>query len=232
MSDQPHQDPSATVDAAKLHEENVISIRFVKWAAGGLATLVVVSLGFLVGMYNVLASRGDVEAPLPESLRAVRPIQTEPPLSADLNAQLSEMRSAETEQIESYAWVDEKQGIARIPVERAMELILTKDPLPVRGKSATPKSKPATEDTAEPKEQPQPAAKDVPEPKAKAKDEPEPKAKAKDEPKPKSDAEAKSKDEPEPKAKAKDEPEPKDAPDSKSPPAGKSAPQLETEPSE
>ncbi|HEV2234629.1 MAG TPA: hypothetical protein VGV68_14650 [Terriglobia bacterium] len=41
----------------------------------------------------------------------------------------------EDEKLNSYGWVDQKAGIARIPIDRAMDLLIEKG-LPVRGASA------------------------------------------------------------------------------------------------
>ena len=41
------------------------------------------------------------------------------------------LRKGETEKLESYAWVDKPAGVTRIPIERAMEIVLEKG-LPAR----------------------------------------------------------------------------------------------------
>ena len=41
------------------------------------------------------------------------------------------MRAAENKILHSYGWIDEKKGVVRIPIERAMELTAQRG-LPVR----------------------------------------------------------------------------------------------------
>jgi hypothetical protein len=55
----------------------------------------------------------------------------EPRLQAAPEADAAEMRAAEEEFLNSYGWVDEEAGIARIPIEEAMALIAERG-LPVR----------------------------------------------------------------------------------------------------
>jgi hypothetical protein len=45
------------------------------------------------------------------------------------------MRKAEAERLESYGWVDQPAGVTRIPIDRAMELVIERG-LPVRPEGA------------------------------------------------------------------------------------------------
>lgn len=47
----------------------------------------------------------------------------EPRLQVAAKADLDQLRATENAQLESYGWVDRDQGIARIPIERAMKLL-------------------------------------------------------------------------------------------------------------
>ena len=42
--------------------------------------------------------------------------------AANRRATLKELREAEAAQTSSYAWIDQKAGVVRLPIERAMEL--------------------------------------------------------------------------------------------------------------
>ena len=75
-------------------------------------------LGFLVK--HEVETSGQPH-PLAESVG-----RTEPPLprlQADPRNDLLELRAHEVVTLGSYAWVDKEQGIVRIPIERAMELV-------------------------------------------------------------------------------------------------------------
>ena len=55
-------------------------------------------------------------------------------LQRDEQADLRRYREEQAALIASYAWVDKEKGIARIPVERAMELAIEKQMFPVEKK--------------------------------------------------------------------------------------------------
>ncbi len=61
----------------------------------------------------------------------------EPRLIVIPAADFAELRAREDEELKSYAWIDRKSGIVRIPIERAMELILQRG-LPAVGANKTP----------------------------------------------------------------------------------------------
>ena len=54
-----------------------------------------------------------------------------PKLEDDERGQINGIRLAEEQTLNSYGWVDEKAGMVRIPIERAMDLIAQRG-LPVR----------------------------------------------------------------------------------------------------
>jgi hypothetical protein len=60
----------------------------------------------------------------------------DPRLEIDERGQLNGIRFNEDKTLYSYGWVDEKAGTVRIPIERAMELIVQRG-LPVRPQGAT-----------------------------------------------------------------------------------------------
>lgn len=60
-----------------------------------------------------------------------RVLPPEPRLQPDEKRTLDQQRAAEKELLGTYGWVDEAHGVARIPVERAMDLVLERG-LPAR----------------------------------------------------------------------------------------------------
>lgn len=44
---------------------------------------------------------------------------------ADRRAYLADLRARQAKQAQSYAWVDQKAGIVQIPIDRAMDLIVS-----------------------------------------------------------------------------------------------------------
>jgi hypothetical protein len=61
----------------------------------------------------------------------------QPRLLTKPGASLAELRAAEDADLNSYGWVDRNAGIARIPIDRAMQLLLERG-LPEVGAGQTP----------------------------------------------------------------------------------------------
>ena len=132
-----------------------------------LLTLIVVTafcMFALRGIYSILEHRARVsETPvnplvkdIPEDTRHVahgypQDAFPDPRLEEDERGQLDNTRTKEEQELYSYGWVDQKAGTVRIPIERAMDLLVQRG-LPVRaqagvGEAPTPRqeSKQATE---------------------------------------------------------------------------------------
>ena len=103
---------------------------------GGLALLCIVTYLLLLGMFRLI-NRYDQQAQspvnpmalnVPKDTRHVQPGEIaafpEPRLEEDERGQLNHVRVAEEETLSSYGYVDEKAGVVRIPVERAMQLVV------------------------------------------------------------------------------------------------------------
>jgi hypothetical protein len=90
----------------------------------------VAALGIYRGLKNYWAS--DYEQPLPSRLAAGPSMPPEPRLQGmpghlvDPQQDLRDKNKADTEANEQLGWVDEKAGIAQIPVSDAMKLIVQK----------------------------------------------------------------------------------------------------------
>jgi hypothetical protein len=67
----------------------------------------------------------------PSPLASTREPTPEPRLQVNAPKNLQEMRAAEDALLKNYGWIDQKAGIVRIPVDRAIEL-LAKRGLPAR----------------------------------------------------------------------------------------------------
>jgi hypothetical protein len=110
-------------------------------------TLVVVTalcMFGLKGLYAYLDHREKASQPevnplvakVPEDTRHVAPGYPQsafpsPKLEEDERGQLNGIRMEEEKTLYSYGWVDEKAGTVRIPIERAMDLLVQRG-LPVR----------------------------------------------------------------------------------------------------
>jgi hypothetical protein len=99
----------------------------------GLVLFVVALVGLLVvaGVLMYLLSSGLREArvaadpPLPKLPEARQPYEIKGPrLQADPAAELIEMRAEEDHRLSTWGWADEANGLAQVPIERAMELLV------------------------------------------------------------------------------------------------------------
>lgn len=96
-----------------------------------LSAFAFVAMRWLFVVYDV---REQQLNPPPNPLAAQQEMRLppEPRLQAQPVLDLQHLRAAEESLLTTYGWVDAKQGVVRIPVARAMEL-LAKNPPPARG---------------------------------------------------------------------------------------------------
>lgn len=122
------------------HESRDVNIRGVVFAAVGLAVVTLLSIGLVTGLFVYLrraAGAAEGRSPLAPQ-EAVLPAG--PLIQRDPEGALRDMRAEESRILDDYRWVDKEAGIARIPIDRAMKVVLERGLL-------TPKS-PATEATS------------------------------------------------------------------------------------
>ncbi len=134
MSDRQPQNGAEALD----HE---ISVKGIVGFAVGLVALMVVAAVAMWWLSDGLRSRLTAADPPPPMLpEARRPYEPPAPrLQADPNGEMAELAAAQAAELASWGWVDETAGIARIPIERAMELAAS-------GARAAPPAAPAEED--------------------------------------------------------------------------------------
>lgn len=101
-----------------------------------LAVVIVVAV---VGMYYTLNYFQRVQplGPKVSPLATERTLPPSPRLQAHPHQELLEFCSAQEQDLKTYRWVDQQNGIVQIPVDRAMELILERG-LPIRPASQAP----------------------------------------------------------------------------------------------
>ncbi len=135
-----------------MHHE---SFEHEDWKAGAiiyflvaLGVVTIMCMFGLRGLYAYLDHRERASQPavnplvtnVPEDTRHVprgypQTAFPSPKLEEDERGQLNGIRLAEDQTLYSYGWVDEKSGIVRIPIDRAMDLLAQRG-LPVRPEGA------------------------------------------------------------------------------------------------
>ena len=106
------------------HEVSDVWARPILLFAIGLAILIIATLISMKSLFTFLEEEANRSDPELTRVAAQRPQL--PPLPRLETAPVSTRKQFfdnEKELIESYGWVDQKQGVARIPIRRAMELL-------------------------------------------------------------------------------------------------------------
>jgi hypothetical protein len=128
----PHDTPAG-------YEATDVNIRAILWLAIGIAigaVIVHAALWILLRMYEVRAERRDPALP---PLAAGNQEPPGPRLQSAPVRDYAAFRAEEERALATYGWVDREEGIVRIPIERAMDLLVE------RGE---PKVKPLAEPSA------------------------------------------------------------------------------------
>jgi hypothetical protein len=120
------EDPAALQAAVESgHEVDAVRSRLL-WVAG--VAFVVITLVAVVVVYvlqPLMVASQEADSPPANPLAAAYG-RTEPPaprLQVDPALDIFDHRKAEERVLSSYGWVDEKAGVVRIPIERAMGLL-------------------------------------------------------------------------------------------------------------
>lgn len=119
-------------DPPRGHETRDLSIRAIAAFFGGLTLLIIVAAIAMKWTFDAFVARDRARDPPPSPLAASLPeLPPEPRLDLEPSLGLAELRRTEEATLGGYAWIDEKAGAVRIPIERAMELVIERG-LPVR----------------------------------------------------------------------------------------------------
>jgi hypothetical protein len=122
------------------HEVRDVQLRPIAWA--GLA-LVVVAIVALIGVWSLFnyftehRTRTEGRPTATAPLAWPRQVPPGPRLQADPHKDLQALLGAQNALLQSYGWVDQGAGVARIPIARAMALLAERG-LPVRQGDGSP----------------------------------------------------------------------------------------------
>jgi hypothetical protein len=119
---EPKTNPTSPEAISAGHEPDSGDARQIAIAVAALSLLAVAALAVVWGISLFL------QADQPTATPAVTPrLEFEPftktELSADQPAALRELRDRESAQLTTYGWIDRDANIARIPIERAIEIV-------------------------------------------------------------------------------------------------------------
>jgi len=116
------------------HETRDVSVR--NLVAFAVALIILIMVGLLAGegvlrYFEVRQPLGPPASPF-ENVRTLPPA---PRLQVAPVEDLGHYRAAQDSALNGYGWVDQKAGVVRIPIDRAMDLLLERG-LPARGSAA------------------------------------------------------------------------------------------------
>jgi hypothetical protein len=117
----------------RKYETRDVSLRWMAISGVILVLLLVAAFVTMRWTFDLFASREARRQPEPATLVADpgpgRP--PEPRLQANPRLDLQEMRAEENVILQSYGWVDRDQGVARMPIDEAMKMVVQRG-LPAR----------------------------------------------------------------------------------------------------
>jgi hypothetical protein len=116
------------------YEDSDVSVSRLFAFAGGVVALVVLGVLGSAAVFHFFVRHQPLGPPA-SPFEDVRTVPPEPRLQTTAPLDLKRYRDDQEKTLEGYGWVDSQAGIVRIPVDRAMELLLQKG-YPVRGSSA------------------------------------------------------------------------------------------------
>lgn len=102
------------------YEKQDVGFRFAMTFVLALIGVVIVVLIFVVWFYQFMVPpRATTQTPVAQQ----RPLPPAPVLQANPAVDMQKFREREERKASSYGWVDQKSGIAQVPVQRAMEIV-------------------------------------------------------------------------------------------------------------
>jgi hypothetical protein len=122
---QPEVRENGALNPAVRYEPSQADLRVVLAFLASLALATALVLLVLWGMFGYLrgksAQRGQLASPMTFTSAPKIP---QPKLQPDPVADYNVYRLSAQETLESYGWVDQQAGIARIPIDKAMDLVV------------------------------------------------------------------------------------------------------------
>lgn len=110
------------------HEHEDVTTRPIVLAGVGLTIFLIIVVGLMLGLYDFFAAREARLSPPANPLAAAEGprLPPEPRLQVHPVRDLRELREAESNILDHYAWVDKSAGVVRIPIARAIDVLATR----------------------------------------------------------------------------------------------------------
>lgn len=117
--------------AGRAHEASDLNLAAAAVFGGALLAAAVVIHFLLAGLLGRFGARARAQDAPPRPVKAEARPPAAPPLQTTPAADLQRLREAEAAELGSYGWTDRAAGRVRVPVDRAVDLLLERG-LPAR----------------------------------------------------------------------------------------------------
>jgi hypothetical protein len=117
----------ATKNPKVGYERQDVNVRSIVIFAVGLLVVIIVAMILIAGIVAALDTRqaaGQTPPPTEFPTPAAPRLRPNPIDQTTAVEELEELRAREDAILNNYGWVDREAGIVRIPIERAMELVV------------------------------------------------------------------------------------------------------------
>jgi len=118
-----HDEPKPAVKEVPTYEEGVNISAIFKFLIGLLIVGIIVHL-LVWGYFGFLRAYETKQDPHLSPLAIGRQYPPEPKLQVSEPTDLQKIRKSEDQMLDGYGWVDQSRGIARIPVNKAMKILV------------------------------------------------------------------------------------------------------------
>lgn len=105
------------------HEHREVSVRLIVVSLGFLAVATFFVLLLVIGIFRYFYSSYSTA----EAIRLAQPvIPPEPRIEVATTQQLQDLRAKEDHVLSTYAWVDKQDGVVRVPIDKAIDMLAAK----------------------------------------------------------------------------------------------------------
>jgi hypothetical protein len=105
------------------HEQSEVSVRLIVVSLAFLAVTTAIVFVLVIGIFRYFYDTNSTA----EATRLSQPvIPPEPRIEVAPYEQLQQLRAKEDHILNSYAWVDKDNGVVRVPIDRAIDLLAAK----------------------------------------------------------------------------------------------------------
>ena len=121
MAEKPHDSRGGPVE---LYDRE-LNLRAILGFSGGVIAVTMLAMAIMWWMSVSFKEREEAKDPSPSPIAEAQldPIPPGPRLQATPPRDMDELRKRDREALTTYGWVDKSSGVARIPVERAIEIL-------------------------------------------------------------------------------------------------------------